>query len=384
MYNSLSEFYGGKMNTKRMEKLVSLLKKHNLDGLALNPGPSLKYLTGLEFHLMERPTILLVTAGGSSAMILPTLEKGKLQTGSPLFHIFTYGDDPSTWQAAFNEAASKLKIKDGKIGVEAGRMRFLELAYLGNSFPEVEIVDGGEVIAGLRIKKDPDEIAKMRQAAKIAQEALLKMLRNIKVGMIEKQIANALIIELLRAGSDDQLPFSPIVSIGENSANPHAVPTDRELHPGDLLLIDWGASFEGYFSDITRTFTFGEVSPELKKIGTIVCEANQAGRQAGKKGLEAGSVDRAARSVISAAGYGDYFIHRTGHGLGMEAHEPPYIYEGNDFILAEGMTFTIEPGIYLPGKGGVRIEDDVLVTDSGLESLTDLPREVLPLEKFIG
>ena len=372
------------MNLRRMEKLVSLLKKHNLDGLALNPGPSLKYLTGLEFHLMERPTILLVTAEGLSAMILPTLEKGKLQGESPLFHVFSYGDDPSTWQVAFDHAVEKLEIKEGRIGVEAGRMRFLELAYLEKSLPDVEIVDGEEVIAGLRIIKDPDEVEKMRQAAKIAQEALLRLFRGIREGMTEKQIANELVIQILQAGSDDLLPFSPIVSIGENAANPHAVPTDRALHPGDLLLIDWGASYDGYFSDITRTFTFGEVPPELKKIGAIVFEANQAARRTGKPGMEAGFVDRAARTVISDAGYGDYFIHRTGHGLGMEAHEPPYIYEGNDFILAQGMTFTVEPGIYLPGKGGVRIEDDVVVTDSGLESLTDLPREVLPLEKFIG
>lgn len=372
------------MKMERMQRLVSLLKKHNLDGLALNPGPSLKYLTGLEFHLMERPTILLVTKAGSSAMILPALERGKLDEESPLFHIFTYGDDPSKWQIAFDQAAEKLKLNRGKIGVEAGRMRFLEMTFLRKALPGVEIVDGEVVVAPLRINKDQHEIAKMRQAAQIAQEALLKMLREIREGMTEKEIANKLIIQLLRAGSDDQLPFSPIVSIGENAANPHAVPTERALRPGDLLLIDWGASFEGYFSDITRTFTFGEVSRELKEIGEIVLEANFAGRNAGKPGIKAGSVDQAARTVISDAGYGEYFIHRTGHGLGMEAHEPPYIFEENEFILTPGMIFTIEPGIYLPGKGGVRIEDDVLVTESGFESLTDLPREVLALEDFIG
>lgn len=371
------------MNTERMQRLVSLLKKYKFTGLALNPGPSMKYLTGLDFHLMERPTIFLVTAVGSSAMILPGLEKGKLQEESPLFHVFTYGDDPSTWQTAFDQAAEKLEIDPGKMGVEAGRMRFLELAYLDKALPNVEIVDGGDVISGIRMTKDSTEIARMREAAKIAQKALLVMLKNLKEGMTEKQIANELIIQLLRAGSDDQLPFAPIVSIGDHSANPHAVPTERKLTQGNLLLVDWGASFEGYFSDITRTFTFGDVLPELKKIGEIVFKANQAGRLAGKPGMKAGSVDWAARSVISAAGYGDYFIHRTGHGLGMEAHEPPYIYEENDFILAQGMTFTIEPGIYLPGKGGVRIEDDVVVTELGLESLTDLPREVLPLENFI-
>lgn len=200
--------------------------------------------------------------------------------------------------------------------------------------------------------------------------------------MTEKATANELIVQLLRAGSDPHLPFSPIVAFGENSANPHAVPTDRILQAGDLVLIDWGAGFEGYFSDITRTFTFGEVDSELMRVGDIVLEANQAARKAGTPGLDAGVIDRAARSVIEGAGYGEAFIHRTGHGLGMEAHEAPYIFAGNDLILAPGMTFTIEPGIYLTGKGGVRIEDDVVMTEKGLASLTDMPREVLPVEDF--
>ena len=243
---------------------------------------------------------------------------------------------------------------------------------------------GAAVFGGLRLLKSADEIARMKQAAVIAQTALLATLRTVSAGMTEKAIANELIIQLLRAGSDPDMPFQPIVATGPNSANPHAVPTDRELQPGDLLLVDWGAGFEGYFSDITRTFTFGEVDPELMKIGTIVRAANEAGRKAGKPGLAAGVVDRAARAVIDEAGYGPYFTHRTGHGLGMEAHEPPYIFAENNLVLAKGMTFTVEPGIYLPGKGGVRIEDDVVVTADGLESLTDLPREVLPIEDFIG
>ncbi|MDY6846475.1 MAG: Xaa-Pro peptidase family protein [Chloroflexota bacterium] len=372
------------MNTERMQKLVSLMKKHGMEGVALNPGPSLRYLTGLEFHLMERPTVLLASASGESAIILPILEKAKLPEETSLFHAFTYGDDPATWQAAFDLAGDTLNLKRGFVGVEAGRMRFLELTFLKDAFPGTEFIDGGKVFDGLRINKEPEEVAKMRKAVQIAQNAILATLKTLREGMTEKQIANELVIQLLRSGSEDPLPFSPIVSIGENTANPHAVPTEGALQKGNLLLVDWGANYKGYFSDITRTFTFGDVLPELCKIGEIVLEANRAGRDAGKPGLNAGAVDRAARSIISGAGYGEFFFHRTGHGLGMEAHEPPYIYEENDVVLAPGMTFTVEPGIYLPGKGGVRIEDDVLVTESGLESLTDLPRELSPLEKFMG
>jgi len=371
------------MFEERMEKLISLLKKHELDGLVLNPGPSLVYLTGLHFHLMERPVVLIVSQDGSSVMVLPELEIGKLQADKPQINAFTYSDDPATWGAAFERAGDSLALEGGQIGVEPTRLRFLEINYLGQALPHIDFVDGSAVLADLRMIKDEHEVANMRKAAQIAQQAIRLTLAKIKAGMREKDIANELIINLLRAGSDPRLPFSPIVAMGENSANPHALPTDRVLRDGDLLLIDWGAGYEGYFSDITRTFTFSDVDPELIKIGEIVHEANRAGREAGKSGMDAGVVDRAARSVIARAGYGSAFIHRTGHGLGMDAHEPPYIFDESGIILAPGMTFTVEPGIYLEGKGGVRIEDDVVVTEKGLESLTDLPRDVLPLEYFM-
>jgi Xaa-Pro dipeptidase len=166
------------------------------------------------------------------------------------------------------------------------------------------------------------------------------------------------------------------VSGGPNSADPHASPTDRPLALGDLLVIDWGASVDGYFSDLTRTFGIGEVEPELAKIARVVLDANAAGRAAGRPGLTAGQVDHAAREVITRAGYGVYFTHRVGHGLGMEGHEDPYMFGENAMPLVVGMTYTVEPGIYLPGRGGVRIEDDVYVTADGSASLSDCPREL--------
>jgi Xaa-Pro dipeptidase len=373
---------GGKMRS-RIEKLLLLMDEFGLPGIALNPGPTLTYLTGLHFHLMERPTVLLISAEGEMALVLPALEAGKLVKISLNIHAFTYDDDPETRPGAFTRAIEHLDLPGEELGVESNRMRFLEMVYLGEALPGRAFVDASPCLADLRMIKGQDEVAKMRYAAQIAQTALLETLKGVQVGMTEKEVANQLIIQLLRARSDSELPFAPIVAFGENSANPHSVPTDRALRPGDLVLVDWGASCEGYLSDITRTFTFGTVDSELLKVGDIVLEANRAGRAAGKAGLAAGSVDRAARSVINQAGYGEAFIHRTGHGLGLEAHEEPYIFEGNTLELALGMTFTVEPGIYLAGKGGVRIEDDVVVTESGLASLTDLPREVLPLEDLM-
>jgi Xaa-Pro dipeptidase len=194
--------------------------------------------------------------------------------------------------------------------------------------------------------------------------------------MTEKEIASELCVQLLRHGSESELPFAPIVCAGPNSATPHASPSDRKLQRGDLLVIDWGATADGYISDLTRTFAVGEVDAEYKKIAQIVLKANEAGRAAGRPGVPCANVDSAARSVIEAAGYGTYFTHRTGHGIGMEGHEEPYIRDDNVRMLYPGMAYTVEPGIYLPGRGGVRIEDNVVVTKDGVEVLSDMPREL--------
>ena len=213
-------------------------------------------------------------------------------------------------------------------------------------------------------------------ALEIAQDALEATIPSIKIGMTEKELSSELVVQLLRCGSEPEMPFAPIVSGGPNSANPHASPSERKLQAGDLLVVDWGATYDGYISDLTRTFAVGDVDDEYKKIHQIVQSANAAGRAAGKPGVPCAAVDKAARDVIEAAGYGVYFTHRTGHGLGLEGHEPPYIVEGNNVPLETGNTFTIEPGIYVPGLGGVRIEDDVLITENGAESLTTFDREL--------
>jgi Xaa-Pro dipeptidase len=185
-----------------------------------------------------------------------------------------------------------------------------------------------------------------------------------------------LVIQLFKHGSEPEMPFSPIVSGGPNAANPHATPTERKLQRGDLLVVDWGAAFDGYISDLTRTFAVGEVDAECATIHRIVQEANAAGRAASKPGAACAEVDKAARAVIEAAGYGKFFTHRTGHGIGMEGHEDPYMRGDNMQILEVGMAFTVEPGIYLPNRNGVRIEDNVVITETGADCLSDMPREM--------
>ncbi len=365
----------------RQRRLQAALQRADLDALALNPGPTLTYLTGMHFHIMERPIVGIFQAEGPVVLVLPELEAPKTESAPFELLPFPYGEDPSRWGEAFRRAAQTIALDGKHIGIESVRLRHLELTYLQEAAPQARFVSAQDVIAGLRMVKDASEILAMRKAVAIAEESLLATLPLIRLGMSEKELASELVLQLLRRGSEPQLPFFPLVSSGPNSANPHAVPTERPLQAGELLLIDWGATVEGCYSDLTRTFALGELTdPELTRIAEVVAQANAAGRVAARPGLAAGAVDAAARGVIAEAGYGEFFIHRTGHGLGRDTHEPPYIYAENAQPLAPGMTFTVEPGIYLPGRGGVRIEDDVLVTAEGAESLSDLPRELRVLE----
>lgn len=361
---------------KRQAKLAAQMPEMGLDALAINASQSMVYFTGLHFHVMERPTVALLTADKAPALVLPELEKNKTADLGFELQVFTYSEDPATWAPAFEKAAKQLELDQAKIGVDPLHLRVLELRYLETALPQAQFVDGGEVIARLRRIKDAGEVAAMQAAVDVAEAALKATLSQIKIGMTEKQIAGILVTELLRGGSEPEMPFAPIVAAGPNSANPHATPSERPIQAGDLLLFDWGASVDGYFSDITRTFAVGALDPELLRIHEIVQLANQAGRQAAAPGAACAVVDLAAREAIEDNGYGEYFIHRTGHGLGMEAHEEPYMRSGNQAKLEPGMVFTVEPGIYLPGRGGVRIEDNVVVIKDGIRSLTTFPREL--------
>ena len=364
------------MSAQELENLYQLINESDLDGVAFNPGCTLFYLTGLEFHLMERPILLLIKPGFSPALIVPELESLKAESCAIDLDIDTYPDDPSQWQASFNRVCDRLQMTGEVIGVEAGQMRMLEMSYLQNAAPSVKLIPADGLITQLRAKKKPEELERIRKAIQIAEKAFLDMLGCIHPGMNERQIASELTIQLYRAGSDIRLPFDPIVASGPNGANPHAVPGERTICSGDLVVVDWGARFEGYISDLTRMVAFGKINQELAKAHELVVKANQAGREHCRPGYTAADVDRATRKVIVEAGYGEFFTHRTGHGIGLEAHEAPYIHSGNTDRLTRGMTFTIEPGIYLPGLGGVRIEDNVAITAEGREDLSNLPREL--------
>ena len=363
------------MNEQRMNKLAAEIQRQELDCLALVPGANLTYLTGLHFHLGDRPTLAFFFPDRRPALVLPSLELRKVD-GLDL-DLFPWSDEEG-YPGAFQRAGIELELAGKQIGVESYTMRVVEMRLLEEMVRAGRLLAADGVVNTLRICKDPAEVARMRRAAGMIEQALQKTLAHFQPGMTEREIAAQLKIAILEGGAEN-VSFDPIVSAGPNSANPHAAPGDRPVQSGDFLLFDCGVYFEGYASDLTRTFPVGEMEAEMHTIYEMVRRANAAGRAFARPGVTCAAVDAAVRRVIEEAGYGQYFTHRTGHGLGMQIHEAPYIVAGNERVLQPGMTFTIEPGIYLPGRNGVRIEDDVVVTAGGCESLTGYPRHWNPL-----
>ena len=362
------------MYQARLQKLYNAMEAAGLDSIVVNPGSSFRYLTGLDFHTSERPTVIFLTPGKQPVLVLPKLEALKLNFLKYDAQGITYEENPAVWQDAFSKAITAQGTAGKRFGMEPIALRLLEYNYIQAGSGGAQFIDATDVFARLRNTKDANELALMRKATKIAQDALLATLPSVKIGVTEKQLANELVINLLKHGCDPELPFSPIVGTGPNSANPHSTPTDRPVADGDMLLFDWGASHEHYFSDLTRTYGIGNVSDKFRNIHKVVEAANAAGRAAGGPGKACAEVDKAARGVITEAGYGEYFRHRTGHGLGMEVHEDPYMRGDNMQKLEVGNVYTVEPGVYFEGENGVRIEDDVVVTEKGSESLSDMPR----------
>ncbi len=355
----------------RKDLLVRLLESaqaEGLDAVAIVPGPNLLHLTGYSFHLSERPTVALFPVDQPPVIVAPALEAGKILD----LEVFSYTDEEG-YAMAFHEACVALELVEARIGVESLRMRLLEGRILQRYASGSQLVPADDLLSRLRMQKSAAELAAMRRAIAVAETAFLGWLAELRPGMTEREAAARLVARMLTGGAD-AISFDPIVVGGPNGALPHAVPGLRPLAFGDWLVVDWGAFVEGYASDLTRAVTIGPPSGPMCKVHEIVLRANEAGRAAAHPGVAAEIVDAAARAVIVAAGHAAHFTHRTGHGLGMETHEPPYIVAGNSDLLLPGMTFTVEPGIYLEGVGGVRVEDDVLVTDFGAETLSTLPR----------
>lgn len=350
------------------------LSDHKLDMLAIIPGATMRYLTGLNFHLMERPTIAFFSKNEKPTLLAPEFECSQVKNPDE-WQLFPWRDEDGV-EGALAQCATALKLDEQRIGVETLSMRVKEFQLLTFFAPQARIESADALIEELRAIKTPVEIKNMQAAVTMAELVLRDTLPLIKIGMTEKDLAAELLLQLLGAGSGP-LPFDPLVQTGLTASSPHGAAGERALAMGDLLVIDFGARVDGYVSDITRTFAVGEVSSKAQEIHQLVEKANAAGRALAAPGISCEAVDRATRAVIEDGNYGKYFSHRTGHGIGLDAHETPFIVTGNAELLQTGMAFTIEPGIYVPNFGGVRIEDDMIVTETGARSLSTFERSLM-------
>lgn len=356
----------------RIKKIQEIMKEQRTDYLVLAPSANLFYLTGLKTTADERLQAFLVPAEGKPVMILPEMYRETAENlGKDSFELLTWADglDPVNLLLPLIKKHSAMAAIDERMW--AGH--FLSLR---KAFPGYEFIGASGLMRQVRMIKDKHEMSLLEKAGGLTDKVMGEVRMVIQPGISEKELAFFVENKLKEYGAED-LSFKPIVASGPNTSSPHHNTSERKIMLGDLVVLDFGGLFQGYCSDMTRTFSVGKASEDVKKIYNAVKDANEAGFQAVQAGVSCEKVDEAARNVISQAGYAQYFVHRTGHGIGLDIHEDPYIVSGNQETLKTGMTFSVEPGIYLPGQYGVRIEDIVGLTEKGPIRFNNYPRELI-------
>ena len=354
---------------RRLRTLVAV-EAAGLGGILVSPGPDLAYLTAYTPPPLERLTLLALSTGADPTLVIPTLERPLAESaaGAPGLTMLDWRDgrdDPYAIVAGM--------LGPGRYAV-TDRTWASHLLALERAAPDRFFVTASEAVPLLRAVKDAEEIERLRAVANAADAAFADVIELPFAGRAETEIA-AELERLLREHGHQRVDFT-IVGSGPNAASGHHEPGERRVEPGDAVVMDFGGMRDDYCSDLTRTVFVGEPSDEEREVYAIVRAAQQAAFEAVRPGAAAQDVDRAARAIITEAGYGERFVHRTGHGIGLEVHEPPYIVEGNETLLEAGMTFSDEPGIYLEGRFGVRIEDQVVVTAQGAERLNEASRKL--------
>lgn len=358
----------------RQERLRKLLDESGADLLALVPGMNLYYVTGVRKGLSERPLMWVLRRDGARAWMAPELEEPHLVAASvPGTETFTYADGQPALSAA-RRLVEAWGVAGRAVQVEAEAMRVLESGILAQAGLEV-LPEAGGLVSRLRMLKDRTELALFAKAVEMVETALEAGIRAIKPGVTEREVARVITLEAIRLGSE-RFWKDVVVASGPNGAMPHTSTSDRTIEKGDIVVIDAGAVHGGYVSDITRTVFVGEIRPGWEARYESVLAANRAGVAAARPGVALGDIDAAARQTLAREGLDRYFVHRVGHGLGLEGHEPPYLVPGSTEIMQPGTLFTVEPGVYFPGEGGIRIEDDVVCTETGAEVLTSFDRGI--------
>jgi Xaa-Pro aminopeptidase len=354
----------------RVARAQTLMAEAEADLVTLSLGSNMRYLSGFTDEPGERLLLLLVPQKGSPVFVVPELYADQVRqiSRSEQVRVWKDGDDPRKF---LKRTIADLGKRSAHVLVD-DTMWAMFFLMLKEALPRADFGLASQVMIPLRLRKTPDEIEHMVQAGAVADEAFEEVLQMKVSGMSELELATVL-EETMKEKGAEKVAFETLVASGPNSALPHHRAGKRIIESGDVAILDFGCRCGGYCSDMSRTISCGEPSPEIRTVYEIVARAQEKAVRAVEPGVEAQTIDRKAREEISRAGYGDQFIHRTGHGIGLDVHEAPYIVEGNGLVLQEGMAFSIEPGVYLPGRFGIRIEDVVVVNRQGAKSMTSSP-----------
>lgn len=363
----------------RLKLVSTYLQEQEIDVAFINSPENFFYLTGFLTDPHERLLGLLLFPGAEPIAVLPGMEKGQLLESGWTYDIIGYADHEDPWGLIKQEIGQRGINNIRTVGIEKNVLSYGRSESFLGLFEKQAVVDVEGYLNELRVVKDAQEIAIMREAAELADFGVKVGTDALREGITEMEVLAGIEYELKKKGVA-QMSFSTMVLFGEKSGQPHGNPGDRKLKKGDFVLFDLGVVWKGYTSDITRTFAFHSVSDEQKQIYETVRLALEASLAISKPGTRIGDLDQTARDLITEAGYGELFPHRIGHGLGINVHEFPSMSHLNDGILKEGMTYTIEPGIYDPSVGGVRLEDDVLITADGYQTLTKTPKTLRIIE----
>lgn len=350
-----------------LKKLRQYMRTNNLDIIYQDDPTSVAYFTGFESNPHERIVAYIVTQK-NHFLFVPSLEKSEAIAQSNVENVYSYTDDENPWIIIQSET-NKLVDKVSTIGIDELNLSVKRYFHLQKAFNTDKFTNISSIVENIRLIKTEAEIEKMLLAGKLADEALQIGFELLEEGITEQEIAAIIDMEMKKRGVT-AMSFSTLVLFGDHAASPHGNTGNRKLQKNELVLFDLGVIIDGYASDVTRTVAFGDVSVKERELYEIVRKAQETAQAAVKPGIKAGELDRIARGIIEDAGYGDYFTHRLGHGIGKTAHEFPSINSTNETVLTEGMCFSIEPGIYIDNEVGIRIEDCVYVTKDGCNPFT--------------
>ena len=353
------------LNEKYLDKLIHIMDSKMVDAMFIAPSEDLEFLLGFSPHMDERFQGLFITRKKNLFYIAPQLAREEMQNAVGKHKVYDWSDGKGFMDTVL-EAFEEFGLGNKTIGVN-GTTSAVSVLDIKDRI-DVNFINGKPILEELRIIKSDEEIERLRKAAHLTDRVFEELLGYIKPGLQEKDIKEKIQELFLKNGAEGD-SFNPIVASGPNSSMPHYNKYDRYIQEKDIIILDFGCKYEGLCSDMSRTVFVGGVSDEERKIYDIVYKAQDAGEKTVKEGVTAESVDIVSRNIIKEAGYGDYFLNRLGHGIGFGVHEAPDIKEGNKRKLEKGMAFSIEPGIYLPGKFGIRIENIMAMTKDGPEVL---------------